>query len=64
MKCQHLHCLSYSLKLYCGMPQYTQYSSAGSICTYSGISLTGTSRGPHERFQLLRVPVIESNEIQ
>ena len=32
------------------------------IHTYSEISLTGTSRGPHGKFQLLRVPVIESNE--
>ena len=30
---------------------------------YSGISLTGTSRGPHGKFQLLRVSVIENNEI-
>ena len=31
---------------------------------HSGISLTGTSKGPHRKFQLLRVPVIESNEIR
>ena len=34
------------------------------ICMYSQISLTGTSRGPHRKFQLLRVPVIESNGIK
>ena len=30
---------------------------------YSGNSLTGTSRGLHREFQLLRVQVIESNEV-